>query len=76
MAGYRAELAEAIAVVSSARMADGFADEERQHQRLRKMVTKNVGILYYGLAVSDDLRSVLYRDILGPQDLDNASEDF
>jgi predicted Zn-dependent protease len=65
-----------FAVVSSARMGDGFADEARQHQRLRKMVTKNIGILYYGLAVSDDPRSVLYRDILGPQDLDYASEDF
>lgn len=65
-----------FAVVSSARMGDGFADEARQHQRLRKIVTKNVGILYYGLAVSEDPRSVLYRDILGPQDLDYASEDF
>ena len=65
-----------LAVVSSARMGDGFADEARQQQRLRKMVTKNIGILYYGLAVSDDPRSVLYRDILGPQDLDYASEDF
>jgi predicted Zn-dependent protease len=65
-----------LAVVSSARMGDGFADEARQHQRLRKMVTKNIGILYYGLGVSDDPRSVLYRDILGPRDLDYASEDF
>ena len=65
-----------LAVVSSARMDAGFATEERRHQRLRKMVTKNLGILYYGLAVSDDPRSVLYRDILGPQDLDYASEDF
>ena len=64
------------AVVSQARMDEGFADEERQHQRLRKMVTKNIGILYYGLGVSDDPRSVLYRNILGPQDLDYASEDF
>lgn len=64
------------AVVSSARMDAGFATEERRHQRLRKMVTKNLGILYYGLAVSEDPRSVLYRDILGPQDLDYASEDF
>ena len=64
------------AVVSKARMDAGFADEERQRQRLRKMVTKNIGILYYGLGVSDDPRSVLYRDILGPGDLDYASEDF
>ena len=64
------------AVVSSARMDAGFATEERRHERLRKMVTKNLGILYYGLGVSDDPRSVLYRDILGPDDLDYASEDF
>lgn len=65
-----------LAVVSAARMDAGFANAERQHQRLRKMVTKNLGIIYYGLPVSDDPRSVLYRDILGPQDLDYASEDF
>jgi predicted Zn-dependent protease len=65
-----------LAVVSAARMDAGFATEERRHQRLRKMVTKNLGILYYGLGVSDDPRSVLYRDILGPDDLDYASEDF
>lgn len=65
-----------FAIVSSARMDAGFADDARQHQRLRKMVTKNLGILYYGLPVSDDPRSVLYRDILGPVDLDYASEDF
>ncbi len=65
-----------LAIVSSARMEDGFATEERRSQRLRKMVTKNLGILYYGLGVSDDPRSVLYRDILGPDDLDYASEDF
>ena len=65
-----------LAIVSTARMDDGFATEERRNQRLRKMVTKNLGILYYGLGVSDDPRSVLYRDILGPDDLDYASEDF
>ena len=65
-----------LAIVSSARMEDGFATEERRSQRLRKMVTKNLGILYFGLGVSDDPRSVLYRDILGPEDLDYASEDF
>ena len=65
-----------LAVVSSARMADLRADPVRQMQRLRKMVTKNLGILYYGLDVSDDPRSVLYKDILGPDDLDYMSEDF
>lgn len=64
------------AIVSTARMDALGADDALQHQRLRKMVTKNLGILYYGLGVSQDPRSVLYRDILGPQDLDYASEDF
>lgn len=40
------------------------------------MVTKNVGSLYNRLPQSDDPRSVLYSDILGPSDLDRASEDF
>ena len=65
-----------LAVVSSARMDALGAGDARQLQRLRKMVTKNLGILYYGLAPSTDPRSVLYRDILGPQDLDRVSEDF
>lgn len=65
-----------LAVVSSARMADLRADPARQMQRLRKMVTKNLGILYFGLGVSDDPRSVLFKDILGPDDLDYMSEDF
>ena len=65
-----------LAVVSSARMADLRADPATQMQRLRKMVTKNLGILYFGLGVSDDPRSVLFKDILGPDDLDYMSEDF
>ena len=66
-----------FAVVSTARMGDGlFVDEGRRMQRIRKMVTKNIGVLYYRLPQSDDPGSVMYRNILGPQDLDKASEDF
>lgn len=66
-----------FAVVSTARMGDGwFTDPTRRMQRIRKMVTKNLGVLYYRLPLSDDPGSVLYRSILGPQDLDRASEDF
>ena len=65
-----------FAVVSSARMDAYEADQAKQMERLRKMVTKNIGVLFYGLPQSDDRRSVLYRDILGPLDLDRASEDF
>jgi predicted Zn-dependent protease len=65
-----------VAVVSTARLNDIFADEAKQMERLQKIVTKDLGILYYGLSPSDDPRSVLYRDILGPLDLDRVSEDF
>ena len=44
--------------------------------RLRKMVTKDIGILYYGLPQSANPSSVLYRDIAGIQELDNVGEDF
>jgi hypothetical protein len=65
------------AVVSTARMGDGlFVDDARRMRRIQKMVTKNLGILYYRLPQSDDPGSVLYRNILGPGDLDRASEDF
>jgi hypothetical protein len=44
--------------------------------RIRKIVTKNVGVLYYKLGPSDNPRSVLYRNIGGLRELDNMSEDF
>jgi predicted Zn-dependent protease len=65
-----------LAVVSNARMDEGWGGQERRTRRLQKMVTKNLGILYYKLDANDDPGSVLYRDILGPLDLDHASEDF
>lgn len=44
--------------------------------RLRKMVTKNVGILYYHLPQNDNPRSVLYRNVGGLSELDFMGEDF
>ena len=44
--------------------------------RLRKMLTKNIGIMYYALPASPNPKSVLYRDILGVDDLDRMTEDF
>jgi predicted Zn-dependent protease len=64
------------AVVSTARFDAFRADEAKQMQRLRKMVTKNLGFLYYGLGTSEDPGSVMYGQILGPDDLDAVSEDF
>ena len=70
-----------VAVVSSARMDHGLfglkpASRERQQSRLRKMITKNVGVLYFRLPLSDDPRSVLYGNVGGPQELDRMGEDF
>jgi predicted Zn-dependent protease len=71
---------EKYAVVSSARMylpvRRWKISEKLMVKRLRKMVTKNVGILYYHLAPNDDPRSVLYRNVGGIRELDYMREDF
>jgi predicted Zn-dependent protease len=70
-----------LAVVSPARMEHGCmgvfaADEQRIMARLRKMVGKNIGIMYFGLGMSQDPVSMLYANIGGPQELDAMSELF
>ena len=69
-----------VAIVSAARMdPKNFglpADGELLHQRLRKMITKNLGILYFGLSQTSDPRSVMYNGILGLEELDAIGEDF
>jgi predicted Zn-dependent protease len=71
---------ERFAVVSTARMDDaawgGATDAQRLEARLRKMVTKNLGVLYFGLVQSSDRRSVMFGPILGLGDLDSIGEDF
>ena len=67
------------AVVSTARMDYGFlslwtANEEIQDSRLRKMVTKNIGLLHYHLPLSDNCRSAVYNNIMGPRELDFMSD--
>lgn len=68
------------AVVSSGRMnlrlGKQPVSEEQIRTRFRKMVTKNVGVLYYHLAQSDDPRSVLYRNVEGIRELDYMGEEF
>lgn len=67
-----------FAVVSSGRMHIGLAkgEHERFESRVRKMVTKNIGLLHYRLAPSPDPRSVLYRNVLGIEELDAMGEEF
>ncbi|HEX6730977.1 MAG TPA: hypothetical protein VF074_13225 [Pyrinomonadaceae bacterium] len=68
------------AVVSSGRMdlpvVKKPASQKLILTRLRKMVTKNVGILYYHLPQNDNPRSVLYRNVGGIRELDFMGEDF
>ena len=40
------------------------------------MITKNIGIMYYGLPASGNPRSALFRSILGVDDLDRMTEEF
>ncbi len=44
--------------------------------RLRKMVTRDIGLLYFGLPLSTEPRSVLYNNILSVDDLDGMGQDF
>ena len=64
------------AIISTARMSLRKPSAEKAHSRLRKMVTKNIGILYYKLRPSDDPRSVLYKNVGGLSELDRMGEEF
>jgi predicted Zn-dependent protease len=69
---------EACAVVSVARMTLGLtsADSDRFETRIRKMLSKNIGTLYYRLPVSSHPQSVLYSGVGGIEELDYMGEDF
>jgi predicted Zn-dependent protease len=68
------------AVVSTRRMSLHYigepSDLNLSGTRLRKMVTKDIGILYYGLPQSQNPSSVLYNGIMGIEELDSVGEDF
>ena len=68
------------AVVSTARLslpnAELPATAQIFSERLRKVVTKDIGIFYFGLPQSSNPRSVLYDQILGIEELDEVGEDF
>ncbi len=69
-----------FAVVSSARMDPvnfGYLpDDELLQTRLRKMLSKNIGIMYYKLPQKSDRKSVMFGPILGIRDLDSMGADF
>lgn len=68
------------AIVSTARMnlpgQVESASADLAATRLRKIVTKDIGILYFGLPQSTDPKSVLYNGIMGIEELDNVGEEF
>jgi predicted Zn-dependent protease len=72
--------AHGFAVVSSARMVPWLyrlrGKEDLLQTRLRKMVSKDIGLLVYGLPLSRDPTSLLYNQVLGLQDLDLMQETF
>jgi predicted Zn-dependent protease len=49
-------------------------DDGLLHARARKMVSRYVGLLYYGLALRSDPSSVLYESIGGLSDLDRIGD--
>ena len=68
------------AVVSTARMSLHYIgqpmDLNLSETRLRKMVTKDIGILYFGRPQNQNPNSVLYNGIMGIEELDQVGEDF
>ncbi len=69
-----------FAVVSSARMdptsLGGAANDLVTETRMRKMLLKNIGILYYHMPVNHDPKSLLYEDVEEVKDIDKMGEDF
>lgn len=68
------------AVISSARMdpinLGGRPDPDLLERRLRKMVSKYIGYMYFQLPPSRSRQSVMYTPILGVDDLDRIGENF
>ena len=71
-----------FAVVSSARMdinhfvTGAPVDTAILHTRLRKMLSREIGFMYYRLPVSPDPRSVVRSSLMGVDELDEMGEDF
>jgi predicted Zn-dependent protease len=67
-------------VVSSARMnPESFGlerDDDLLYSRVRKVITRIIGTLYFHLPESEDPRSVLYNNVLSLDDLDRMSEEL
>jgi predicted Zn-dependent protease len=69
-----------LAVVSTARLSilniGHVLEWDLPGKRLRKVVTKDIGVLYWGLPQSQNPKSVLYSRIMGIDELDDTGDDF
>jgi archaemetzincin len=76
--GVKGDYGSPRAVVSTFRMNPEFYGEQPDSEvtltRFRKLLTKYIGMLYYGVPVSDDPASPMFDKILGPDDLDRMQE--
>jgi predicted Zn-dependent protease len=67
-------------IVSCARMDNVNlgrpANDAQLQSRLRKMVMKHIGVLYFGYAYSNTPTSVMYSPILSVEDLDSLPEKY
>jgi len=76
--GVKGDVSDPKASVSSFRMnPEAYsepADQELFFSRYRKLLTKYVGLLYYGLPPSEDPKSPMFDSILSPTDLDRMEE--
>ena len=67
-------------VISTARLNPFFYGKSPSpslvEARLRKLLTKNIGVSYYGLELARDRGSVLYNDIENMETLDAMGEDY
>lgn len=72
---------ERFAVVSTTRLSD---DEDGKRslssadlqKRILKVMIRDIGLLYYRLQPSTDYRSILYRELDEPSDLDEIGDDY
>src|ERR1700687_43983 len=69
-----------MAVASTARMNLHYPGEPvgqtDSSTRLQKIITKDIGIMYYRKSPNNNPRSVLYSGILGIEELDKVTEDL
>jgi predicted Zn-dependent protease len=71
-----------LAVVSTARMDLDHVnhgtpvDSVALHSRLTKMISRELGFLYYRLPISRNQKSVMRSSIMGVDELDDLGEDF